>query len=86
MPSQEQQDIMLLKGLISRLEARLEFVFEHLGVSFVEDTRTTDDPAVVAALKANNLPEALKAYRAATNASLKEARSGVEEMRMRLGI
>jgi ribosomal protein L7/L12 len=86
MPTLEQQEISLLKGRVSRLEARLEFIYKHLGVIFVEDTRLTDDAKVIAALKANNWLEAIKAYRAATNASLDEAKSAVEEMRARLGI
>ena len=86
MPTLEQQEISLLKGHISRLEARLEFVYQHLGITFVEDTRPTDDPKVVAALKANNLMEAIKLYRMATNAGMDEARSAIEEMRGRLGI
>ncbi|MBI5294263.1 MAG: hypothetical protein HY869_02225 [Chloroflexi bacterium] len=86
MPTQEQQEISLLKGRVSRLEARLEFIYTHLGVNFVEETRLTDDPKVIAALKANNLLDAIKFYRMATNASLEEARFAVDEMRARLGI
>jgi hypothetical protein len=86
MPTLEQQEISVLKGRISRLEARLDFIYKHLGVTFVEDTRLTDDPKVIAALKANNLLEAIKYYRMATNTSLEAARAGVEEMRARLGI
>jgi hypothetical protein len=86
MPTQEQQEIAQMKGRISRLEARLEFLYRHLDVTFVEDTRLSDDPKVIAALKANNVTEAIKLYRQATNAGLEEARMGVEEMRSRLGI
>jgi len=86
MPTQEQQEIAQLKSRISRLEARLEFIYRHLDVTFVEDTRLSDDPKVIAALKANNVTEAIKLYRAATNANLEEARMGVEELRARLGI
>jgi len=86
MPTLEQQEIALLKGRVSRLEARLEFIYKHLDVTFVEDTRLSDDPKVIAALKANNMLEAIKHYRAATNASMDEAKAGVEEMRSRLGI
>ena len=68
------------------MEARLEFLYKHLGVTFIEDTQPTDDPKIIAALKANNLIEAIKLYRMATNASLEAARAGVEEMRARLGI
>jgi hypothetical protein len=86
MPNQEQQEIAQLKGRLSRLEARLEFIYRHLDVTFVEDTNLRDDPKVIAALKANNLTEAIKLYRQATNASLEEARMGVDELKSRLGI
>ena len=86
MPTLEQQEIAVLKGRVSRLEARLEFIYRHLGVDFVEDTRATDDAQVIAALKANNMLAALAAYRRANNASMEEAQAGIEEMRARLGI
>ena len=86
MPTLEQEEISQLKGRLSRLEARLEFLYKHLDVTFVEDTRLSDDPKVIAALKANNMLEAIKLYRAATNATAEQARAGVEEMRARLGI
>ena len=86
MPTLEQQEISALKGRVSRLEARLEFLYRNLGVTFIEDTRPTDDPRIIEALKSNNLLEAIKLYRMATNASLEAARAGVEEMRARLGI
>jgi ribosomal protein L7/L12 len=84
--SLEQQEITTLRGRVSRLEARLEFLYKHLGVTFVEDTRQSDDPKVIAALRANNVFEAIKLYRTATSASLEEAKTAVEEMRGRLGI
>ena len=86
MATLEQEEIGQLKGRISRLEARLEFLYKHLDVTFVEDTRLGDDPKVIAALKANNMLEAIKYYRAATNTSLEAAKAGIEEMRTRLGI
>jgi hypothetical protein len=86
MATLEQQEIAYLKGRVSRLEARLEFIYKHLGITFVEDAHPTDDPKVVAALKANNLLDAIKLYRMATNASLEEARSAIEGIRARLGI
>ncbi|HJZ82756.1 MAG TPA: hypothetical protein VKD91_20495 [Pyrinomonadaceae bacterium] len=86
MPTLEQQEIAQLKGRLSRLEARLDFIYQHLGVTFVENTYPTDDPKVIAALKANNMLEAIKLYRMATNAGLEEAKSGIEAMRARLGI
>jgi hypothetical protein len=86
MPTLEQQEISALKGRLSRLEARLEFLYRHLDVTFIEDTRLADDPNVIAAIKANNMLEAIKLYRLATNASMEQAKAGIEEMRLRLGI
>ena len=86
MPTLEQQEIAYLKGRVGRLEARLEFIYKHLGVVFVEGSDLTDPPKVIEALKANNLIEAIKAYRMATKASLEEAKSAVEGIRARLGI
>jgi len=86
MPTLEQEEIALLKSRVSRLEARLEFLYKHLGVNFVENVHAGDSPQVIAALKANNMLEAIKLYRMATNASLEQARLGIQEMRTRLGI
>ncbi len=91
MTTLEQESIALLKGRVSRLEARLEFLYKHFGVTFVEDTRLGDDPKVIAALKANNMLEAIKLYRMAASTStvtvsLEDAKIAIEEMRSRLGI
>ena len=86
MPTLEQEEIALLKGRVNRLEARLEFLYQHLGVTFVEDVHAGDNPQVIAALKASNMLEAIKLYRMATNASLEQAKFAIQEMRTRLGI
>lgn len=86
MPTLEQAEISSLRGRVSQLEARLEFLYRHLGISFVEDGRSTDNPQVVAALRANNVIEAIKYYRTATNSSLAEAKAAVDEIRARLGL
>ena len=91
MPTLEQQEIATLKSRVSRLEARLEYLYKHFGVTFVEDTRLTDDPKVIAAIKANNILEAIKLYRTATSTgsvtvTMDEAKAAIEEIRSRLGI
>ena len=86
MPTLEQQEIAALKSRVSRLEARLEFIYQHLGVTFVAEAHPYDDPKIIEALKANNLIEAIRLYRHNTNASLAESKSAVEAMRVRLGI
>ena len=86
MPTLEQQEIAWLKSRIARLEARLEFLYKHLDLTFLAEANADDDPGVIEALKANNMLEAIKRYRMATNASLEEAKSAIEQMRGRLGI
>jgi ribosomal protein L7/L12 len=86
MSSLELQEIALLKGQVSRLETRLEYLYKHLGVTFVEDTRPGDHPDVIAMLRSNNLIGAIKVYRDITGLGLAEAKPAVEEMRSRLGI
>ena len=86
MASLEQQEIASLRQRVIRLEAQLDYVYRHLGITFVEPTHAGDDPQVIAALRSNNVIEAIKHYRERTGVGLAEAKSAVEEMRARLGI
>jgi ribosomal protein L7/L12 len=86
MATVEQQEIYGLRQRISRLEAQVDQLYKHLGITFVEDIRAGDDPKVIAALRANNMIEAIKYYREKNNVGLAEAKLAVEEMRARLGI
>ena len=86
MPTLEHEEIALLKGQVHKLEARLDFLYRHLGVTFVPNARPGDNPQVIEALKANNMLEAIKLYRMATNASLEDAKFAIAEMRTRLGV
>ena len=81
----DEQQVYALKSRVNKLEAQVEYLYKHLGVTFVEDHRLTDDPQVIAALKSNNLIEAIKIYRAKNDSGLAEAKSAVEEMKARLG-
>jgi ribosomal protein L7/L12 len=82
----ELEEIALLRQRVNRLETQIDYLYKHLGVTFVENSYETDDPRVVAALRANNLIEAIKYYREKTGLGLAAAKSAVEEMRSRLGI
>lgn len=86
MPTAEQHEIELLRSRISRLEARLDFVYKHLGITFVENVQPGDDPRIIDALRRNNLIEAIKIYREITNSGLAEAKDAVEEIRARRGV
>jgi ribosomal protein L7/L12 len=86
MSSIEQQEIEILRSRVSRLEAEMEYLFKHFGLTFSENASPGDDPRVIEALKKNNLIEAIKAYRELTNSGLAEAKTAVEEIRRRRGI
>ena len=82
----EQQDIAALQMRLNKMEAKIEFLYKHLGVDSVEDTRLTDDPQVIAALRSGNMIQAISLYREKNKVGLADAKSAVEEMRTRLGI
>ena len=86
MPTAEQHEMELLRSRISRLEAQLEFVYKHFGLTYIENAQPGDDPRVIDALRKNNLIEAIKIYRELTNLGLAEAKAAVEAIRARRGV
>ena len=66
---------------LSRLEAKLDALLKHQGIQF--DPFSDCPPAVVDALRRGKKIDAIKAYRAATGAGLKEAKEYVEEVQRR---
>jgi ribosomal protein L7/L12 len=83
--SYEEQEIALLRQRIVRLEAQVEFLFKHLGVSMNVDGSPAVDPRIIDALKKNNIIEAIKYYRENTGVGLAEAKAAVEEINNRRG-
>jgi ribosomal protein L7/L12 len=86
MPTVEQHEIAALKSYIYKLEARIEFLYKHLGLEYVEPVNPDDDPEVINALRKGNVVEAIKVYRERHKAGLAEAKNAVDEMRARLGL
>jgi ribosomal protein L7/L12 len=82
----EQQEIEILRSRVSRLEAEVDYLYKHFGLTFSENVNPGDDPRVIEALKKNNLIEAIKVYREITNLGLAESKNAVEEIRRRRGI
>ena len=73
-----------LQGVRNRLweiDAKLDAVLKHAGIQF--DPYADVPPRVVEALRAGNKIEALKHYRDATQASLKEAKEYVQRLERR---
>lgn len=66
---------------ISRLDAKLDALLTHAGIRF--DPYKDVPPSVVTALEHGQKIEAIKSYRVATGAGLKEAKEFVEEVQRR---
>jgi ribosomal protein L7/L12 len=86
MSTVDQQDIALLRQRIYKLEAQVDQLYRHLGITYIENTNPNDDPQVVAALRAGNMLEAIRLYREKTDLGLAAAKAEVEQMRSRLGL
>ena len=65
----------------SRLDGKLDALLEHAGIQF--DPYRNVPASVVTALERGQKIEAIKNYRAATGAGLKEAKEFVEEVQRR---
>jgi ribosomal protein L7/L12 len=86
MSTVEQQELNLLRSRIVHLEAQVEFLYRHLGITFVEQNSPDDDPRILDALRRNNVIEAIKYYREINDIGLAEAKAAVEAIRARRGI
>jgi ribosomal protein L7/L12 len=86
MSTVEQQELNLLRSRIVHLEAQIDFLYRHLGVTYVENNSPDDDPRIIDALRRNNMIEAIKYYREINDIGLAEAKAAVEAIRARRGI
>ena len=80
------QDYVELKHRVIRLEGKVEFLYQHLGITFVPEPQPADDPQVIEQLKKGKSLEAIKVYRELHEASIAEAKQAVEEIQSRLGL
>jgi len=80
------ETIQEMRKRIINLEGQVQFLYTHLGVTFVPDQSPLDDPRVIEEIKKGNILTAIKYYREVTNAGLVEAKRAVEAMQARLGI
>jgi hypothetical protein len=69
---------------LSRIEAKLDLLLKNGAVPF-EDPIDGVPPPVVESIRAGNKIEAIKRYREATGAGLKESKEFVEEVQRRFG-
>ncbi len=84
--SQEFQEIEILRRLISKLEAHVQFLYKHLGVTFVPEAITTDEVDIVEYLKKGDVMGAIRTHRSIHGSDLAEAKAAVDEIRIRAGV
>ena len=88
---QVELEVTKLRDRVIHLEAEVAFLYKHLGVTFVPESKPEDDPRIIAALQKGSLLEAMKIYRELhSNTSVTigadEAKRAVEEIKGRLGL
>ncbi len=81
----DEYEISQLRARVIELEAQVKFLFQHFQLTYVPTPMSGQaDPRlakVIEQLRKNNLIEAIKEYRAITNADLATAKAAVEKMK-----
>jgi len=85
MPAME-YEVQELRQRVARLEGKVEFLYRHLGITFVPEAAPDDDPRLIEYLKKGDTLGAMRIYREIHGVGLDEARKGVDEIRGRLGL
>ncbi len=85
MPAME-FEVQALRERVARLEGKVEFLYQHLGITFVPEAGPGDDPRLIDYLKKGDNLGAIRIYREIHNVGIDEARKGVDEIRGRLGL
>lgn len=79
-----ESEILALRARIAELESRVDFLYRHLGIAYVQNT-SMGDAGVIDMLKKGNKIEAIKIYREIYNCGLAEAKQAVDAIEVRLG-
>jgi ribosomal protein L7/L12 len=72
-------EVMELRARILELEGKIEFLYQHLGITYVREL-SEGDRKVADVLKKGNIIEAIKVYREIYNVGLAEAKQAVERI------
>ncbi len=79
------QEWQRLRDRVYKLQAEVDFLYQHLGITFTPDT-ALDDPRIVELLKKGNILGAMKVHRELYNSDVGTAQEAVLEIKGRLGI
>lgn len=78
-------EILALRARLAELENRVDFLYDHLGIAHVKETRMAD-ARMIDMLKRGSKIEAIKVYREIHNCGLAEAKQAVDKIEARLGL
>jgi ribosomal protein L7/L12 len=80
----DSERLIALQYKVAELERKLDFVLNHLNLRYTENALSLADSEAAKYLRLGNKIEAIKAYRAVTNAGLAEAKQAVDALEMKL--
>jgi hypothetical protein len=78
-------EVLSLRTRVAELEAQVQFLYQHLGVTYVPEAMSGYDTEIAEYLKRGDMLGAIKIHRARHNSSLAEAKAEVEALKARLG-
>ena len=81
----DEQAYERLRDRVYQLQAQVDFLYKHLGITFIPEAAPGDDPRIIEQLKKGNLLGAIKVHRELYNSDINAAREAVLEMKGRLG-
>ncbi len=82
----DEQAYERMRDRVYKLQAQVDFLYQHLGLTFVPESAPTDDPRIIEQLQKGNLLGAIKVHRELYNSDMNTAREAVLEIKGRLGI
>ena len=82
----DEQAYERMRDRVYQLQAQVDFLYRHLGITYVPETASNDDPRIIEQLKKGNILAAMKVHRELFGSDLNRAREAVLEMKGRLGI
>lgn len=74
-----EQELIRLRARVAELEERLDYVFDHLGLTENRNP-AYKDPRILDLLRQGNKIEAIKLYREMTRAGLAEAKAVIDRL------
>ncbi|HLO15601.1 MAG TPA: ribosomal protein L7/L12 [Anaerolineales bacterium] len=77
-----ESEILGMQSRIAELESRLDFLYNRLGITYVQGQDAVDS-RIIDMLRKGNKIEAIKIYREIYNCGLAEAKQAVEKMETR---